>query len=96
MNSILQTEHFRTWLMGLSDVAARAAIVARVKRASFGNFGDVKPVGEGVTEMRIDTGPGYRVYYVRRGRTVYLLLCGGDKKTQKRDIERAIDMARAI
>jgi putative addiction module killer protein len=75
---------------------ARARIVARVRRATFGNFGDCKPVGEGVSEMPVDVCRGYRLYFIRKGAEVYLLLVGGDKSTQKRDIERAMAMARKL
>ena len=71
----------------------RARITTRIRRLSLGNPGDVKPVGSGVSEMRIDYGPGYRVYFVRRGNTVVILLCGGDKRTQDRDIARALELA---
>ncbi len=70
--------------------------MARIRRLSLGNPGDVRPVGEGVSEMRVDYGPGYRVYFVRRGASVVVLLCGGDKRTQDRDIARAIDLARDV
>ena len=75
---------------------ARARITARIRRLSLGNPGDVKPVGSGVSEMRIDYGPGYRVYYVARGSTVVILLCGGDKRTQDRDINRAVELAQNV
>ena len=74
----------------------RARIIHRIRSAEHGNFGDCEPVGEGVSEMRIHFGPGYRVYYTRRGEVIYLLLLGGDKSTQKRDIKHAIEMARAL
>jgi putative addiction module killer protein len=95
MNSIVQTEEFKAWLLGVTDLKARAAILVRIARAASGNFGDCSSVGAGVFEMRIDVGAGYRVYYVRRGRTVYLLLCGGSKKTQAKDIARAKALAEA-
>ena len=82
---------FREWLHGLRDVNARAKIRVRLNRVRLGNFGDVKPVGGGVSELRIPYGPGYRVYLGRAGSTVVLLLCGGDKSTQKRDIITAKD-----
>jgi putative addiction module killer protein len=78
----------------LRDRDARARITVRIRRLSLGNPGDVKPVGAGVSEVRIDYGPGYRVYFVRRADIVVVLLCGGDKRTQDRDILRAIDLAR--
>jgi putative addiction module killer protein len=92
MNTIHSTEEFDTWLANLGDLKARAKILVRIDRAALGNFGDAEPVGEGVFEMRIHFGPGYRVYYAREGRVVYLLLNGGDKSTQKADIKRAKDI----
>ena len=80
---------FDDWLHGLADRQARARIDARLSRVLGGNFGDVEPVGEGVLELRIDWGPGYRVYFARVGPVIVLLLCGGDKRTQQRDIWRA-------
>ena len=80
---------FVEWLTGLTDRQARARIEARLARVAAGNFGDVEPVGEGVQELRIDWGPGYRVYFSRVGQVIVLLLCGGDKRTQQRDIEYA-------
>lgn len=84
---------FGKWLQALRDVNAHARIVQRVRRMERGNPGDVKPVGGGVHEMRIDYGPGYRVYFVYEGTAVVILLCGGDKRTQARDIERARELA---
>jgi len=80
---------FIEWLQGLNDRQARTRIEARLARVSVGNLGDVEPVGEGVLELRIDWGPGYRVYFSRVGKVLVLLLCGGDKRTQQRDIKRA-------
>lgn len=80
---------FVEWLQGLGDRQARARIEARLARAAVGNFGDVEPVGEGVLELRIDWGPGYRVYFARVGKAIVLLLCGGDKRTRQKDIKRA-------
>ena len=80
---------FFDWLQALSDRHARARIDARLARVLGGNFGDVEPVGEGVLELRIDWGPGYRVYFARLGQVIVLLLCGGDKRTQRKDIRRA-------
>jgi putative addiction module killer protein len=80
---------FIEWLQSLSDRQARARIEARIARVAVGNFGDVASVGEGVMELRINWGPGYRVYFSQLGDTIVLLLCGGDKRTQRRDIERA-------
>lgn len=96
MNSFQRSDEFDAWLTALKDKLGRARIVHRIRSAEFGNFGDCGPVGEGVSEMRIHFGPGYRVYFTRRGEVVYLLLLGGDKSSQKRDIKRAIEMARAI
>jgi putative addiction module killer protein len=79
------------WLQGLQDRQARTRIEARLARVATGNLGDVKPVGEGVMELRIDWGPGYRVYFSRSGQVIVLLLCGGDKRTQQKDIQRAKD-----
>ncbi len=81
--------HFEDWLLGLRDSEARARLRARVNRVRLGNFGDCRGVGSGVHELRIDFGPGYRIYFGRRGNTVVILLCGGDKRTQVRDIEMA-------
>lgn len=78
------------WLRKLRDVQAKAAIIRRLNRLELGNFGDFKPLREGVYELRIDTGPGYRVYYAQSGKTVVLLLCGGTKRTQDADIEKAV------
>jgi putative addiction module killer protein len=96
VNTFLRTEEFDAWLAGLKDKVGRARIAHRVRSAEHGNFGDCAPVGEGVTEMRIHAGPGYRAYFTRRAEVVYLLLLGGDKSSQKRDIKRAIEMARAL
>jgi putative addiction module killer protein len=82
-------EPFTDWLNGLRDGQARAIIRVRLDRISLGNFGDSRPVGEGVMEARIDFGPGYRVYFARNGEALVVLLCGGDKSTQDRDIRRA-------
>jgi|SRR3954454_19125552 putative addiction module killer protein len=90
---IRQTDVFTAWFAALRDREARARITVRIRRLSLGNPGDVKPVGGGVSEMRVDYGPGYRVYFIRRGNTIVVLLCGGDKRTQERDIARAIDLA---
>jgi putative addiction module killer protein len=83
-------------LLDLRDRQARARITVRIRRLSLGNPGDVKPVGGGVSEMRVDYGPGYRIYFVSRGELLVVLLCGGDKRTQGRDIERAIKLARGL
>lgn len=96
MNTFLRTEEFDAWLAGLKNKIAKARIAHRIRSAEHGNFGDCEPVGEGVSEMRVHVGPGYRVYYTRRGEVVYLLLLGGDKSSQKRDIKRAIELARTL
>ena len=93
MNIILKSDKFDDWLSNLRDKKAKAKIALRLGRAEQGNFGDCEPVGEGVSEMRIHYGPGYRLYFTRRGDVVYLLLLGGDKSTQKTHIKRAIEMA---
>jgi putative addiction module killer protein len=94
MFEIRETDDYRQWLIGLRDLKARTRIAARVERLILGNPGDVKPVGEGVSELRIDWGPGYRVYYCRKGQRLILLICGGDKRTQQRDIDKALLLAR--
>lgn len=96
MNTFLRTEEFDAWLSALKDKIGRARIAHRIRSAEHGNFGDCESVGEGVSEMRVHVGPGYRVYYTRRVEVVYLLLLGGNKSSQKRDIKRAIEMARAL
>ena len=93
---ILRSEEFDAWLSALADIKGKARILARLRSAALGNFGDCEPVGEGVSQMRVHVGPGYRVYFMRTERTVYLLLTGGDKSTQARDIARAKVMARAV
>ncbi|KIA79038.1 addiction module protein [Chromobacterium piscinae] len=89
MNTFLTTAEFDAWLNQLRDPIAKARIAIRIRSAEQGNFGDCEPVGDGISEMRIHTGAGYRVYYTRRGKVVYVLLCGGDKSSQKRDIQHA-------
>ena len=93
---IEKTDEFDKWLKKLRDRKAVLAIAARIDRAKLGNFGDVEPVGEGVNEMRIFLGPGYRLYYTIRTFRIIFMLCGGDKSTQKKDIKKAKDMAKAI
>jgi len=93
---VRQTARFATWLAGLRDDRARARILKRLDRARDGNLGDVAPVGEGVSEMRIFYGPGYRVYFIQRGKALIVLLCGGDKSTQGADIDEAKAMAREV
>jgi putative addiction module killer protein len=92
MIEVRQTQAFRRWLADLRDIVAVKAIKRRVVRVQAGLFGDAKSVGDGVCELRVDHGPGYRVYFGRRGQTLVLLLCGGDKDSQARDITRAKDM----
>ena len=96
MIEIRQTETYAEWFSSLRDRQAKARIDIRIRRLSLGNPGDVKAVGEGVSELRIDIdyGPGYRVYFVPRGQTVVILLAGGDKRTQDRDIKTALELAR--
>jgi putative addiction module killer protein len=96
MIEIRKTEAYAQWLDGLRDIRARARVLARVERLATGNPGDVKPVGEGVSELRIDYGPGYRVYFTMRGRTVIILLAGGEKRTQAADIKTALRLARNL
>lgn len=94
MFEIIQSETFKRWRVGLKDRRAVLRINARLERVMDGNFGDVKSVGEGVSELRIDYGPGYRVYYMKSGPVVIVLLVGGDKSTQDSDIKRAIEIAK--
>ncbi len=89
MNTIRETNYFSTWLQKLRDIKGRACITARIDSAKMGNFGDYKGLGDGVSEMRIDSGPGYRVYYAQEGQAIYLLLLGGDKSSQAKDIAKA-------
>lgn len=93
MIEVRTTPVFDRWLARLRDQRAKQRIQIRLRRVSLGNVGDIKPVGDGVSELRIDYGPGYRVYCLQRGETVVILLCGGDKSTQNRDIERARSLA---
>ena len=93
---IRQTEVFARWFNRLRDRHARARILAHIRRLSLGNPGDVKPIGEGISEMKIDHGPGYRVYYTKRGEALVILLVGGDKRRQKKDIARAKELAREL
>jgi putative addiction module killer protein len=94
--TLIRSSVFDQWLASLADHKGKARILARLASASLGNFGDCEPVGEGVSEMRVHHGPGYRVYFVRGGATVYLLLTGGDKASQRRDIKQAKAMAKAL
>jgi putative addiction module killer protein len=96
LNTLLRSSEFDAWLSHLADQKAKARILARLSSAMFGNFGDCEPVGEGVSEMRIHARGGYRVYYVRTGSTVYVLLAGGVKASQTKDIAKAKKMAREL
>ena len=93
---IRQTEHYARWFASLRDRTARARIDIRIRRLSLGNFGDVKPVGAGVSELRIDHGQGYRIYFVQRGTHFVVLLAGGDKGSQSRDIAMAHELAKML
>lgn len=95
MISVHETDAFADWLDKLHDARAKARIIRRIDRLANGYPGDVKPVGQGVSELRIDYGPGYRVYFIQRGALLIVLLCGGDKRRQEADINRAKKMARA-
>jgi putative addiction module killer protein len=96
MIEVRQTAEFKSWLLRLNDQNAYARIVARIRRMEMGNPGDTKSVGPGVMEMRVDYGPGYRVYYTQRGRTIVIILCAGDKRSQTQDIKRAIRLAEGM
>lgn len=96
MLEVRKTDIYLSWLDGLRDIQARARVLARVERLLAGNPGDVKPVGEGVSELRINYGPGYRVYYKQQGEVVVILLAGGDKRTQSKDIQKALMLARDL
>lgn len=93
---VRQTQVFRSWFADLRDRRARAKIAARLRRLSIGHLGDAKSVGGGVSELRVDFGPGYRLYYTRRGETLIVLLCGGDKSSQERDIRAARKLAEEV
>ena len=96
MNTFERSEEFNAWLAGLKDKVGRARIIHRIRSAEHGNFGDCDSVGEGVFELRVHFGPGYRAYFTRRAEVVYLLLIGGHKSSQKRDIKRAVEMAHVL
>ncbi len=96
MIEVRQTEAYSQWFNALRDRQARARIDVRIRRLSMGNPGDVKPVGRGVSELRIDYGPGYRVYFIQRGDILIILLAGGDKSTQDQDIKIALDLAKDL
>ena len=93
---LLQTQDFQRWLTGLSDLRARSRVLARIERLRGGNPGDIKPVRGGLSELRIPYGPGYRVYLKRRGQSLVILLAGGDKSSQSRDIERAVALTHGL
>lgn len=94
MFEIIQSDEFKAWHGGLRDPIARARVTSRIRLAEQGNLGDWKSLRDGVSEMRIDVGPGYRLYFMRRGNTVIVLLCGGDKRKQDADIGRAMELAK--
>ena len=96
MIEIRQTEIYSKWFISLHDTQAQARINIRIRRLSMGNSGDVKPVGYGVSELRIDYGAGYRVYFIQRGAQLMILLAGGDKRTQDRDIKTALNLAKEL
>jgi putative addiction module killer protein len=96
MVEIRKTELFAKWIDNLRDVQAKARVLVRIERLASGNAGDVKPVGEGISEMRIDYGPGYRVYFMQRGSELIILLAGGDKNSQSRDIKAALRLAQNL
>lgn len=96
VNKIQKTGLFTKWLLSLKDVQAKTAIIKRIERAEAGNFGDHKSVGNGLFEMRITVGLGYRVYYGKIGKTIYLLLCGGNKSTQEKDIAKAKEVWKLV
>ena len=96
MFEVRKTDELVRWLDGLRDVRARARVLVRIERVVAGNFGDSKPVGQGVSELRIDYGPGYRVYFTKQGQWILILLAGGDKSTQASDIKTAIRLANSL
>ena len=96
MFEVRKTEGYAKWLDSLRDARVRARVLVRIERLAAGNPGDVRPVGEGVSELRIDYGPGYRVYYKKQGRRIVVLLAGGDKRTQSADVKTALRLARNL
>lgn len=96
MIEVRETHEYATWFGNLRDRMAKTRILLRIRRVSLGNFGDTKPVGEGVFELRVDCGPGYRVYFCRRGMALVVLLGGGDKRTQSRDIRKAVELSTVV
>ena len=93
---VRKTQTFSKWIDGLRDFRARARILVRIERLTVGNPGDVEPIGEGVSELRIHYGPGYRVYFKQEGQEIIILLAGGDKRSQPRDIKKALELARNL
>jgi len=96
MIELRKTDRFAKWLDSLVDIRARARVMVRIERLAMGHPGDVKPIGEGISELRIDYGPGYRIYYKQLGQVVIILLAGGDKRTQAKDIQVALRLAKTI
>ena len=96
MSTFLRTPEFDIWLKALRDPIAKARVIARIRSAEAGNLGDCSPVGDGISEMRIHIGPGYRLYYCRRGDITYLLLCAGDKSSQQKDIRTAKTLLKSL
>lgn len=96
MVEVRQTQIYRQWFSNLRDPQAQARINLRIRRLSMGNFGDVKPIGKRASELRINYGPGYRVYFIQRGEALVILLAGGDKNSQRRDIQIALDILKDI
>jgi putative addiction module killer protein len=96
MIEIRETDIYHEWFISLKDKRAKARIDVRIRRVSLGNFGDAKPVGKGVSELRIDYGPGYRVYFTLHGNILVILLCGGEKSTQAKDIQQAQELAHTL
>jgi putative addiction module killer protein len=96
MFTVFRTDEFDEWLSRLCDAKGKARIVARIRSAELGNLGDVEPVGEGIREMRVHYGPGYRIYFTKKGKTLIILLSGGDKSSQSGDIKRAKALAAAF
>ncbi|EAT5390159.1 type II toxin-antitoxin system RelE/ParE family toxin [Salmonella enterica] len=95
MKEIIRSETFSDWLLSLKDSRAKARVLARIDRMKAGNFGDSEPIGDGLNEARIHYGPGYRVYFMQQGNVVVVLLCGGDKSSQSKDIKQAKQIAKA-
>lgn len=96
MIELRKTDRFAKWLDGLVDIRARARVMVRIERLAMGHPGDAKPIGEGISELRINYGPGYRIYYKQFGQVVIILLAGGDKRTQVKDIQVALQLAKTI